>query len=717
VGNNNATAIGSFTTNYVAPVITYSWVNSSGVIVSQTNNSTLLTNTATALSNGNYTLFAQINAPCGPVVSNTVNINCVCGVTAVATTSCVSSGGLSTTFSLVATSGVTTTPVTYLWNGPASFLSSNTNTTVTNLVSGIYTLNLSAPGCITSNTVSVIVPSSFTPVITTTNVTCYNGNNGLANVSSITGTSTAPYTYNWSTAPAQTNSLASGLTIGNYTCFVTDALGCSYSASASITQPSAVTVAIAAGTLQVCVGNSISLTASASGGIGGIYTYNWSNGPTTNNYNFTSPSISGGAYTYTVTAFDVNTCTATAVKTVTFIPNPVLVVNSKEMCYGQTVNLTVNGASNYVWSPSTALSNTVGSSVSSNPAVTTIYNIVGNNAFCIGTTNVTVTVVQYPDLTISCANQIMCRNESTTIQASGAQNYIWTPNNAIASIGANSSVVNPIVNTTFTIVGYNSLNSTTCSVQKLMPIVVVPQVIPTVSENKVICLGQKAVFTANGGDKFEWLPKTNISSNTAQTIVSTATASTIYTVLVSNNGFCGHTTTVSLIVNPNPQLNAGRDSTYNVDEQIFLNATGTGTISWTSGEAIECKVCPNTQITPRNTNCYIAESINEFGCKVTDEVCIDIRLDNGLFVPNTFTPNEDGLNDVFLASGYSISDFKMSIFDRWGENLFNSNDIAKGWNGTYKGKLCEAVTYVYKIFYKGVDNKKYEKIGHVTLIR
>ncbi len=81
VGNNNGTAIGTLTTNILNPIISYSWTISSGVIINQTNNTTSLTNTVTNLTNGIYTFYTQINAPCGPVNSQTVNINCVCTIT------------------------------------------------------------------------------------------------------------------------------------------------------------------------------------------------------------------------------------------------------------------------------------------------------------------------------------------------------------------------------------------------------------------------------------------------------------------------------------------------------------------------------------------------------------------------------------------------------------------------------------------------------------
>lgn len=791
VGSNNGNAVASVTTNIPGPVISYSWANSANAIVSQTNNSPLLTNTATALANGNYTLYVQINAPCGPINTQTFNINCVCSLTALATSSC-TTVGITTSLSLGATVGLTATPLTYSWTGPGAFSSANTTTTIVNASPGVYTLNATTPGCTASNTVLVTAPSSFTPVLTSTNVICYNGTNGTSSVTAITGTSTAPYTYSWSTVPIQNTALASNLSAGTYTCLVTDNNGCTFSGTTTITQPPAafltlastsvtcfngsngtasvsnvpvvntapytytwsgppvqntaqatglvagtytctlqdnigcvftgttvvtqpnsVSVTVVSNTTQVCVGNFITLTATGSGGTGAGYTYTWSNAANTNINTVTENT--GGLYTYTATAFDANLCNASAAITVSFITMPGLITTNAAICSGQSANLVVNGASSYVWSPATGLNTTSGSMVIASPAVTTVYNIIGSNQSCTTTGNVTVTVVQNPNFEISCPLQEICKGSSTQISASGAQYYVWAPLNTLTFVNGSNVVATPLTSGEYTVIGYNAFGTTTCSAQKMMPIMVVPQVTPVVSANKVICRGEKVTLTASGGNTFLWNPPTGLNTTTQSGVVSSAVSSIVYSVSVSNNGFCGNTTTVSVIVNPLPNVVASEDATYNVDDQIYINATGTGTITWVQGENIICNDCPYTQVMPKSTNCYVAETVNQFGCKALDEVCITITYDNGIYIPNAFTPNGDGLNDVFLVYGHSISEVTMDIFDRWGEKLFTSGDIAKGWNGVYKGKDSEIGVYIYKISYKGIDGKKHSKTGHVTL--
>jgi gliding motility-associated-like protein len=251
----------------------------------------------------------------------------------------------------------------------------------------------------------------------------------------------------------------------------------------------------------------------------------------------------------------------------------------------------------------------------------------------------------------------------------------------------------------------------------MMPIVVVPQVTPTISNNQSICFGDKVTLQAGGGNTFNWVPSAGLNQTNVSGVVASPSVTTNYTVDVSNNGSCGKTATVLVRVNPKPQVFAGRDTTFNLDEPMFINATGTGTLTWVSGEGIFCKVCPETKINATQSGCYLIETVNEFGCKASDEVCIEVTTNSGIFIPNSFTPNDDGLNDVFLVQGYSISEVKLEIFDRWGEKLFSSNDQKLGWNGTYKGTVCKNDVYVYKVSYKGLDGKRQFKTGHVSISR
>lgn len=663
----------------------------------------------TPSNNGIYTVTAAPTITCSPLQTMTLSV--VGGFTPTVNSSNIKCNGANNGSATVTSVGAS--PTSYSWIPSAGATTVNPSSTITGLAPGSYSVKITDGNCTITKTFTITQPPVLNLVSAqTTSVLCHGGSNGVATATASGGT--GPYTYSWNPSTS-TASTATGLVAGIYTVGINDANGCLKTSTTTILEPTAVTAGITTNTFQVCMGLPINFTANPGGGIGAPYTYSWSTGSTISN-----PSIAettGGTYSYTVTIFDGNNCSASAVKTVTFVPNPNVICDNKDMCYGHSANLFANGATNYSWSPSAGLNVTNGSAVIASPSVTTVYTLVGNNSFCTSVVNVTVGVIPYPNAIISSPNQEICFGNSTTINATGAMGYNWSPNYAISSLVDPSVVVSPSVTTNYTITSYNFSGTVVCAETKMMPIAVVPQVTPSISNNAVICAGEKTTLHAGGGNTFVWTPSVTLNQNNISGVVASPTASTIYTVHISNSAYCGHDATVSVIVNPLPIVSAGRDTTYNLDEPMFLFAKGTGTLTWTSGEGIFCSVCPETKITATHSGCYVIETINEFGCKAKDDVCIEITTNSGVFIPNAFSPNGDGLNEVFLVYGYSISDVTMDIFDRWGERLFSSTDQKLGWDGTYKGKPCTNDSYVYKVSYKGLDGKKQYKTGHVTINR
>jgi len=111
---------------------------------------------------------------------------------------------------------------------------------------------------------------------------------------------------------------------------------------------------------------------------------------------------------------------------------------------------------------------------------------------------------------------------------------------------------------------------------------------------------------------------------------------------------------------------------------------------------------------------------NGFGCSDTTYKTVVIEDDVVIYVPNTFTPNGDGVNESFYAQGVGINekDFSMMIFDRWGEKIFQSNSLNEAWNGKINDKLLvDNETFIWKIIYKSGSGDRLMKSGHVTLVK
>jgi gliding motility-associated-like protein len=109
---------------------------------------------------------------------------------------------------------------------------------------------------------------------------------------------------------------------------------------------------------------------------------------------------------------------------------------------------------------------------------------------------------------------------------------------------------------------------------------------------------------------------------------------------------------------------------------------------------------------------------NEYGCPDTAQIWIEVIPEHRFFIPNAFTPNGDGLNDLFMPSIMGAEDFHFMLFDRWGNLMFETLDVYQGWDGRYKGNKCQEDVYVWKISYTNVvDGEQMKVIGHVSLVR
>jgi gliding motility-associated-like protein len=145
---------------------------------------------------------------------------------------------------------------------------------------------------------------------------------------------------------------------------------------------------------------------------------------------------------------------------------------------------------------------------------------------------------------------------------------------------------------------------------------------------------------------------------------------------------------------------------------------------WYPAKDLSCADCPQPVVTAKENTVYKAEAKNEGGCAATDEVTVSVICNDGnVFIPNTFSPNNDGMNEVFYPRGKGITSIKnMKIFNRWGELVyeksnFSANDAAAGWNGSYKGSILTPDVYVYIVDVVCYNSTVFTLKGNVTLIR
>jgi gliding motility-associated-like protein len=222
-----------------------------------------------------------------------------------------------------------------------------------------------------------------------------------------------------------------------------------------------------------------------------------------------------------------------------------------------------------------------------------------------------------------------------------------------------------------------------------------------------------------------------------------ASTSHIYTIpgtynislTITSSGGCVSTSTGShlVIVNPSPIANSTASPFIADIENPTINFTnlsnGAISVNWNFGDGDTSNI-NNPTHTYQDTGIYMVTIIatNQFGCTDAHQITIEIEPSYTFDIPNAFTPNLDGgnggqydvtslLNDVFYPTTEYVKEFRMSIFNRWGELVFESTDIKIGWDGYYHGTIAQQDVYVWKIDITYIDDKKLSKTGDLTLIR
>jgi gliding motility-associated-like protein len=145
------------------------------------------------------------------------------------------------------------------------------------------------------------------------------------------------------------------------------------------------------------------------------------------------------------------------------------------------------------------------------------------------------------------------------------------------------------------------------------------------------------------------------------------------------------------------------------------NAISVASYAWSPEATLDCPDCEMPNASPLQTTTYYLTIVDGNGCIASDSTLVPVILE--LVIPNAFTPNGDGENDVFGINNTYINSMEMTVFNRWGEKLYFSADLNKGWDGSFKGREQELGTYLYHIVAQTFDGKEIIRSGTVTLLR
>ncbi|MBA2614120.1 MAG: hypothetical protein H0U95_19315, partial [Bacteroidetes bacterium] len=474
---------------------------------------------------------------------------------------------------------------TYTWN-PGNLV--GTSVVVSPLVTTNYTVIGSSASCTSSAIVSVTVNNGpvMTAVASPTNICAGNS-------ATLSSTGALSYTWNPGALIGGTVTVSPAATT-LYSVTGNNAFGCLTTQTVNLIVTPNPTIIPSSSSASICIGNSATLSAV------GATTYTWNPGALLGSSVVVSPIINT---TYTVSG-STSGCASQATISIIVVPIPTVnaTVSPTVICSGNSATLTGSGALTYTWNPG----NIVGNPITVNPLVTTLYTVTGSNGSCTSTKTVNLIVNPNPTITAFASPTNICVGSSATLSSSGASSYTWNP----GAIAGGTITVTPAATTLYTVTGANGFGCTTTNTVNL---IVTP--IPTVNASAsptTICAGNSTTLTGSGATTYTWNPGALVGT----TVSVSPAINTTYTV-TGSNGICSSTSTLAIIVNPNPTITAVVSPT-NIcaGSTATLSSSGATSYTWNPGALIGGTIT----VTPATTTIYTVTASNGFGCTATKTV-------------------------------------------------------------------------------------------------
>ena len=446
----------------------------------------------------------------------------------------------------------------------------------------------------------------------------------------------------------------------------------------------------------------------------------------------------GGNYTATLYISDNSSCNLidSVSKNILVLTGSSQTLAAKNICSGDFVQIGLppsgDASIQYLWTPANTLSNAYISNPIASPVENTTYRLIISTPYCSDTIYQTVFVENLH--VIASPDTLICLGDSTALQvniATGtASHIIWSEHSDYSNpIAENQThiTVSPTEDSHY----FVKVEGNYCSFEKEITVsisyVTIDETTPV-----LICFEDSVQLSihVNGGSnlQYQWQPAEEIASggDGPRPWIHPSTSVT-YSVTVSNEYGCSASATIPVTRRTGTFVNgleAWCDECSIIQgtaTQLFSTSySGSYTYQWSPSSSLSSPTTPSTHASPSENTTYTITVTDEFGCSLSKEVTIDVEpltCDGPLvFVPNTFTPNGDGKNDILYVRSSILTEFTFRIYDRWGELIFESSSFDKGWDGSFKNKMCEQGVYDYYLQGKCINGENVIKKGNVTLL-
>ncbi len=557
-------------------------------------------------------------------------------------------------------------------------------------------------------------------------------------------------------------------TEGTYTATITTALGCTYTDDIFV-DVVPLPIVDAGSNTDVCSGQPFTL------GAAGAATYSWQPANWLNNANIPNPSATiVTPVTFTVTGTDLNGCVNSDVVTLNIIPQPDITGASVTMiCPGDEVSLTVNAtAGNVVWQPAASLNTSFGASVNASPMVTTQYiatltDVCGaqdqvqinvpveqlytvsagaDENFCEGESVLISAAVtgSNPSITWSDNNGLLAGETSQTLEVFAQGNYIievetplgciyedivfvdevsypsffladtisfcpgetatltipGTWQQVVWSNGTSASTINVSQEGSYGVI----VNDQGCVTEDEVFVYQVDLPVINLGPNREICQGETTIFTS--AISGEWSTGANGDS------IVVATAGT-YTFTYTEEG-CSVIDEVDLVVNPLPYIDV-MNTQYGCMEQsytIVINDFAAGNYEWIDGS-------DEPYLIVDQPGDYWFMVTNECGSRAETITVVFEDCDEAVYIPSSFTPDNDGVNDVWKVVARNINAMQTLVMNRWGQVVFESNELAPVWVGGFDtgDSYVSDGLYFFRVEFERRNGQREVREGSMFMLR
>jgi gliding motility-associated-like protein len=469
----------------------------------------------------------------------------------------------------------------------------------------------------------------------------------------------------------------------------------------------------------------------------GIDQWQWTfgDGSTGTGKNVQHQYINAGSYLVRLIVTSKLGCKDTITSTVNVVVynKPVITIqNNNDACVLAPQQFTaiaqsVDSVRSYVWNMGNGqiLQGKSINAVYSTAGIYTVTLIAGTINGCYDTATTSITVHPSPEFLAKKELQV-CRGEQVILQSSNSSRVTWSNDQQVICTGCSEITVSPLTTTKYYVTGSSQYG---CSSRDTVLVNIVQPFVMQTSGGDTLCVGEQSKLFAKGADKYRWSPAAGLSRTDIANPIANPSTSTTYTVIGydANNCF-SDTGKINIVVGAPSQLTLGADTTVMAGSSMILTsrvANGPAIkYAWSSPSQLSCVNCPQPVATVKHDECFSCTITNRYGCITTDTICVKTFCKSAqVFIPNAFSPDGDGVNDVFYVMGSGVKIVKsFMIFNRWGELLFQKenfvpNNPSTGWDGTIRGKKGSPEVYVYVCTVLCENDIQYSYKGNVAIIK